>query len=192
MDLILCAVEAEIPAASHSEDRVRFIQELGEYLKFLLILRQHSAHSAGLATIMGAPNVIRGGSQSGNIRALDVILDGVLDCLCADYVPWTSAAAFHLPSMSDLSLPQALHMVSRNPARAAGLHDRGVIKAGMRGDIALVHLVRDLPMVTELGHQGYKHTSKQWHHGFMERRYASSEYDHSFQLIHLFYIKNYY
>ena len=115
MDLILCAVEANIPAASHdddSEDRVRFIQELGGSIsEFPVNLETaRSAHAAGLATIMGAPNVIRGGSQSGNIRALDVILDGVLDCLCADYVPWTLlASAFHLPTISALSLPQALH-----------------------------------------------------------------------------------
>ena len=122
MDLILCAVEANIPAASHdddSEDQVRFIQELGGSISEFPVnlATARCAHEAGLATIMGAPNVIRGGSQSGNIRALDVILDGVLDCLCADYVPWTLlASALHLPSISDLSLPQALHMVSRNPA----------------------------------------------------------------------------
>jgi alpha-D-ribose 1-methylphosphonate 5-triphosphate diphosphatase len=153
MDLFLCAVEAGIPAASHdddSEDRVRFTQELGGSISEFPVNLETArcAHQAGLATIMGAPNIIRGGSQSGNIRALDVILDGVLDCLCADYVPWTLlASAFHLPSISECSLPQALQMVSRNPARAAGLDDRGILKVGMRADMALVHLVRDLPMV---------------------------------------------
>ena len=133
-----------------SADRVRFIQELGGSISEFPVNLETArcAHAAGLATIMGAPNVIRGGSQSGNIRALDVILDGVLDCLCADYVPWTLlASAFHLPTISALSLPQALHMVSRNPARAAGLSDRGLIKVGLRADLALVHLMRDLPMV---------------------------------------------
>ena len=153
IDLILCAIEAGIPAASHdddSEDRVRFIKELGGSISEFPVNLETArcAHKAGLATIMGAPNVIRGGSQSGNIRALDVILDGVLDCLCADYVPWTLlASAFYLPNISGLTLPQSLQMVCRNPAKAAGLDDRGLIKVGMRGDMALVHLIRDLPMV---------------------------------------------
>lgn len=154
VDLILCAIEAGLPIASHdddSADRVRFIQELGGSISEfpVNIDTAHCAHEAGLATIMGAPNIVRGSSQSGNMRAIDAVHAGVLDCLCADYVPWTLvAAAFKLPSISELSLVEALRMVATNPARAAHLSDRGSIRPGLRADLVLVHPLRGLPTVT--------------------------------------------
>lgn len=160
VDLILCAIEARLPVASHdddSADRVKFIQELGGRISEfpVNIDTARCAHDSGLATIMGAPNIVRGSSQSGNMRAIDAIHAGVLDCLCADYVPWTLvAAAFKIPSISELSLVEAVHLIATNPARAANLSDRGSIQPGLRADLVLLHLVRGLPTVTATWAQG--------------------------------------
>jgi alpha-D-ribose 1-methylphosphonate 5-triphosphate diphosphatase len=107
-----------------------------------------AAHARGIATILGAPNIVRGGSQSGNMRALDAVLAGTCDCLCADYHPPSMlAAALALPELAGLSLAQAVAMVSAAPARAAGLRDRGALVTGLRADLALVRRHGTLALV---------------------------------------------
>ena len=102
-------------------------------------------------TVLGAPNVIRGGSQSGSIRAIDAIREGMCDCLCSDFAPWTMLqAAFRLPELADLSLPEAINLVSLHPAEAAGLDDRGEIAVGKRADLVLVDDSIDPPRVREV------------------------------------------
>jgi len=97
------------------------------------------ARAAGLSTILGAPNVVRGGSQSGSMRALDAILDGCCDCLCADYHPATLLQAIMmLPELGDISPARAVALATANPARAARLDDRGTIEVGKRADLILV------------------------------------------------------
>jgi alpha-D-ribose 1-methylphosphonate 5-triphosphate diphosphatase len=99
-----------------------------------------AAHKAGLAVLMGAPNLVRGGSHSGNISSRDVAANGHLDILSSDYVPGSLLqAVFRMPSeVEAISLPRAVAMVSRNPARAVGLDDRGEIALGKRAD--LIHV----------------------------------------------------
>jgi alpha-D-ribose 1-methylphosphonate 5-triphosphate diphosphatase len=88
---------------------------------------------------MGAPNVVRRGSHSGNVAATELARRGLLDALSSDYVPSSlMMAAFRLTRDADFSLPQALASVSRNPARAVGLADRGEIGLGLRADLARV------------------------------------------------------
>ena len=108
-----------------------------------------AAHDAGLAILMGAPNVVRGRSHSGNISATDLVRAGLLDILSSDYVPFALLqAAFVLPQRVDgLTLPQALATVTRNPARAAGLTDRGEIAIGKRADLVRVAVIGGLPVV---------------------------------------------
>lgn len=133
-----------IPLASHDDDtpeRIQALVGMGARLsEFPINLPTcAAAHGAGLATIMGAPNVLRGRSQSGSMRALDGILAGVVDCLCADYHPAAMMeAAFRLPALAGLPLPEAIRLVTANPARAAGLSDRGEIAVGRRADLVLV------------------------------------------------------
>ena len=81
---------------------------------------------------MGAPNVVRGGSHSGNVSARTLAEDGLLDILSSDYIPFSLIqSAFFLGEVVDsISLPQAVAMVSKNPAEAVGLTDRGVIEHG--------------------------------------------------------------
>jgi len=100
-----------------------------------------AAHEAGQAVLMGGPNIVRGGSHSGNVNALALAEAGTLDVLSGDYVP---AALGHamllLPRVCErISLPEAVAMASRNPARAIGLDDRGEIAPGLRADLIRVH-----------------------------------------------------
>ena len=108
-----------------------------------------AAHDAGLAILMGAPNVVRGKSHSGNISATDLVRAGLLDVLSSDYVPFALLqAAFLLPErVETMSLPLALATVTSNPAKAAGLDDRGEIAIGKRGDLVRVEVIRGVPVV---------------------------------------------
>jgi alpha-D-ribose 1-methylphosphonate 5-triphosphate diphosphatase len=97
------------------------------------------SRNAGLHVLMGAPNVVRGGSHSGNVSAIDLLHAGALDILSSDYVPFSLVqAAFLLANRSDTSLPHAIRLVSANPADAAGLSDRGRIEIGRRADLVRV------------------------------------------------------
>ena len=115
-----------------------------------------AAHDGGLSILMGAPNVVRGRSHSGNIAATDLVRAGLLDILSSDYVPFALLqAAFVLPQQVEgLSLPEAIAKVTLNPARAAGLGDRGEISVGKRADLVQVRLVGDLPVVRSVWRQG--------------------------------------
>ena len=115
-----------------------------------------AAHDAGLAILMGAPNVVRGQSHSGNISATDLVRAGLLDILSSDYVPFALLqAAFAMPGrIEEIDLPAALATVSINPARAAGLEDRGEIAIGKRADLVRVSMVGELPVVRGVWRQG--------------------------------------
>lgn len=99
-----------------------------------------AARAAGQFVVMGAPNIVRGGSHSGNVAAAELLRLGLLDILSSDYVPASPIqAVFLLFSRGDITLPQGAALVSTNPARAAGLDDRGVIVPGKRADVVRVH-----------------------------------------------------
>jgi alpha-D-ribose 1-methylphosphonate 5-triphosphate diphosphatase len=89
---------------------------------------------------MGAPNVARGGSQSGNIAAIDLIRAGLCDALVSDYhYPALGAAAFRLVDDGVMGLAQAWAMISTAPARIMGLTDRGTLVPCQRADVAIVN-----------------------------------------------------
>ena len=115
-----------------------------------------AAHSAGLAVLMGGPNVVRGMSHNGNISAAELAREGVLDVLSSDYVPFSlMIAAFQLPERVDsISLPQSVAMVTRNPAKAAHLDDRGEIAVGKRADLVRVRKADAAPVVRGVWRQG--------------------------------------
>ena len=117
-----------------------------------------AAHDAGQAVLMGAPNVVRGKSHSGNISASDLIAAGLLDILSSDYVPFALLqAVFILPQrLAEVSLPQALLTVTRNPAEAAGLHDRGEIAIGKRADLVRVSGETRVPAVRAVWKEGIR------------------------------------
>ena len=108
-----------------------------------------------MMNVMGAPNVVRGGSHSGNISARRWREAGLLDVLSSDYVPASLLhAAFLLHQRAGMSLPDAMRTVALNPARAIGLTDRGEIAPGQRADLVRVRLHGDLPIVREVWRDG--------------------------------------
>ncbi len=115
-----------------------------------------ACNAAGITVMMGAPNLIRGGSHSGNVSAAALAEAGLLQVLSSDYVPASLLlAAFQAPHcVSGMTLPRAVALVSRNPARATGLHDRGEIAPGMRADLLRVRLLDDMPVVRQVWRGG--------------------------------------
>ena len=116
------------------------------------------SHRAGIAVLMGAPNVVRGGSHSGNIAAETLAREGVLDILSSDYVPASLLmGAFDLARrIEGYALAAALRTVTLHPARAAGLTDRGQIAAGLRADLVRIRVAPDLPVVREVYRGGQR------------------------------------
>lgn len=113
-------------------------------------------HIAGIKVLMGAPNLVRGGSHSGNVATAELARAGYLDVMSSDYVPASLLlAAFTLPRMlPEITLATAIRTVTATPAEAVGLVDRGVIAPGKRADLVRVRLVRDLPVVNSVWRQG--------------------------------------
>ena len=108
----------------------------------------------GIAVMMGAPNLIRGGSHSGNVAAEELAKADLLDIVSSDYVPAALLlSAFHLAKIWD-DLPRAVATVSLNPARAAGLDDRGALSVGLRGDVVRVRRAGTTPTVRGVWSQG--------------------------------------
>ncbi len=98
------------------------------------------ARTLGDSVLMGAPNVVRGGSQAGNIAAKVLIQRGKCDGLVSDYhYPALAQAAFALVDQGVADLPRAWALISANPARIMRLTDRGVIATGRRADLAIVN-----------------------------------------------------
>lgn len=103
--------------------------------------RETAAHAraAGEAVVMGAPNVIRGGSHLGLLGAADAVMEGLCTVLASDYYYAALLhAPFHLVRERGLPLGKAWALVAENPARAAGLDDRGALAEGQRADLLLV------------------------------------------------------
>jgi alpha-D-ribose 1-methylphosphonate 5-triphosphate diphosphatase len=116
----------------------------------------NASKGAGLGVLMGAPNVMRGASHSGNVSARALAEHGLLDILSSDYIPFSLIqSAFFLGEVVDgISLPQAMAMVSKNPADAVGLTDRGVVEAGRRGDLVRVRVDEHVPVVRTVWREG--------------------------------------
>ncbi|MEM6481715.1 MAG: alpha-D-ribose 1-methylphosphonate 5-triphosphate diphosphatase [Pseudomonadota bacterium] len=98
-----------------------------------------AAHSAGEPVILGAPNVVRGGSHKGNISAIELISMGLCDALASDYhYPSLKRAAFLIADAGICSLAQAWELISSRPAAILGLNDRGSLVPGARADLVIL------------------------------------------------------
>lgn len=148
------ARERGIAVAAHDDETLEHVEEaarLGMTISEFptTLLAAEAARERGLATVMGAPNVVKGGSHSGNVSALDLARAGLLDALASDYVPISLLAAVLRLTQDDvgMTLSQAVNTASRNAAKAAGLDDRGEIATGKRADLIRVRLVDTHPVV---------------------------------------------
>lgn len=149
--------KAGIAIASHDDATLAHVEESVHYgMHIAEFPTTHEAanasHAAGMKVLMGAPNVVRGGSHSGNVSARELAENGVLDVLSSDYVPASLLmGAFALRDVEAVGgLHGAMRLVTKTPADAAGLVDRGEIIAGKRADLIRVMLSEDQPVVREV------------------------------------------
>ncbi|MCZ4288911.1 alpha-D-ribose 1-methylphosphonate 5-triphosphate diphosphatase [Hoeflea alexandrii] len=138
----------------HVDEAVGFGVRLAEFPTSIEAAK--ASHKAGMSVLMGAPNVVRGGSHSGNIAATDLARSGVLDVLSSDYVPFS---LIHAPfvladEIDDLDLPAAIRLVTATPARTVGLDDRGSLATGKRADMVRVRRESGVPVVRSVWRQG--------------------------------------
>ncbi|OHX14611.1 phosphonate metabolism protein PhnM [Chromobacterium sphagni] len=139
--------------AGHIAEALRDGVAISEFPTTLEAAQAARAH--GVQTVMGAPNVVRGGSHSGNVAALELARRGLLDILSSDYVPASLLhAAYLLEREAGWSLDHAIATVTVNPARAVGLHDRGRIAVGQRADLVEARLHGDVPLVRQVWKAG--------------------------------------
>ncbi|AXS39154.1 alpha-D-ribose 1-methylphosphonate 5-triphosphate diphosphatase [Breoghania sp. L-A4] len=115
-----------------------------------------ASHKAGMKVLMGAPNVVRGGSHSGNVAARKLAEAGLLDVLSSDYVPFSLLqSAFMLAeTVEGISVNAAINMVTKTPAEAVGLEDRGMIAVGRRADLVRVRTDGDVPLIRSVWREG--------------------------------------
>ncbi len=113
-------------------------------------------HMAGISVLMGAPNLVRGGSHAGNVAAVDLAAAGFLDALSSDYLPASLLpAALKLVDIgAGIDLPAAMRTVTETPAEAVGLDDRGEIAIGKRADLLRVHRRAAVPVVRTTWREG--------------------------------------
>ncbi|PSV33679.1 alpha-D-ribose 1-methylphosphonate 5-triphosphate diphosphatase [Photobacterium sp. GB-210] len=154
--------EKRIPLASHDDATSLHVEEshsLGMVLAEFptTIEAAQRSHELGLKVMMGAPNVVRGGSHSGNIAAHELATLGVLDALSSDYFPSSLLdAVFKLASdeRNALDLASATRLATANPAAALNLTDRGTIKEGLRADLMLVGRKANQAVIQQVWRQG--------------------------------------
>lgn len=171
VELAYAAHSAGISVASHDDDsaeRVETMTGIGADISEFPITLQaaQAANAAGMSTIFGAPNVLRGKSQSGSMKAIEAIHEGVADCLCADYAPASLlVAVFRIVELTDLDLAAAVRLVTLHPAKAAGLTDRGEIKVGKAADLIAVTTPGGLPQVNHMWRNGVPVYTANYRHG---------------------------
>lgn len=139
---------------AHVDEASAFGVRLAEFPTSVEAAR--ASHDAGMSVMMGAPNVVRGGSHSGNVSARDLAEIGVLDVLSSDYVP---ISLIHAPfvlahELDAISLPEAIAMVTATPARTVGFDDRGRIHPGLRADLVRIRHDHDPPVVRSVWREG--------------------------------------
>lgn len=146
------ARSSPVPLATHDDTTVAHVEEgvregvsISEFPTTLAAAR--AARERGLGIIMGAPNVVRGGSHSGNVSAGELARADLLDVLSSDYVPASLLHAAFLLQKEGFNLPKAVATVTRNPALMVGLVDRGEIAPELRADFLRVRVVDDIPIV---------------------------------------------
>lgn len=162
-EIVALAHRYDIPLASHDDttdqnvaDAIRDRVSVAEFPTTMEAAR--GLHQAGISVLMGAPNVVRGGSHSGNIAAVDLAREGLLDIMSSDYIPSSLLmAAMQLPRhVPAIDLAAAVRTVTKTAAEAVGLNDRGEIAVGKRADLIRVHVAHDVPAVRSVWREGYR------------------------------------
>ncbi len=159
--LVELAQQRDICLASHDDATPEHVQEavadgaaIAEFPTTLDAAKE--AHSHGLQVLMGAPNLILGGSHSGNVSAMDLVERELADIISSDYVPQSLVQAiFLIAEQVQLPLHKAMRLFTLNPAKAIGLDcDRGSLEVGKRADMITLHHDGVVPRLTSVVSQG--------------------------------------
>ncbi|WP_417692108.1 alpha-D-ribose 1-methylphosphonate 5-triphosphate diphosphatase [Roseibium sp.] len=150
-----------VAIASHDDATIEHVEEaialntrIAEFPTTLEAAK--ASRDAGMSVLMGAPNVVRGGSHSGNVSARELAEADCLDILSSDYIPASLIqAAFQLAAeVEAISLADAVAKITFNPAKAIGLGDRGSLQTGLRADLVQVKMIGDVPIVRGVWREG--------------------------------------
>jgi alpha-D-ribose 1-methylphosphonate 5-triphosphate diphosphatase len=149
-----------IPIASHDDWNAEEIAEnardgirISEFP--VSVAAAEAARAHGMEIIGGAPNLVRGGSHSGNVAVADLLASGLVDAFASDYVPPALLeAAWKAWQQHGIPLPQAVAMITERPARMVGLTDRGRLAVGLRADLVRVAAFRGTPVVRQVWREG--------------------------------------
>lgn len=132
-----------IVLASHDDETLEEVAEnhadgirISEFPVRLVAAK--GARALGMDVIAGAPNLVRGGSHSGNVAVTELLAAGAVDALASDYVPGALVEAAFVAADAGMPVPEAVALVTSGPARLAGLADRGRIAVGLRADFVRV------------------------------------------------------
>jgi alpha-D-ribose 1-methylphosphonate 5-triphosphate diphosphatase len=157
--IVDACTERGIAIASHDDATIEHVEEskafgvrLAEFPTSMEAAK--ASHEAGMAVLMGAPNVVRGKSHSGNISAKALADAGVLDVLSSDYVPFSLIHAPFVLAEAGMALAESIRLVTATPARAVGLDDRGRIEPGLRADLVRVRHRSGIPVVRSVWREG--------------------------------------
>jgi alpha-D-ribose 1-methylphosphonate 5-triphosphate diphosphatase len=152
--LVALARDHGTPLASHDDTTLEHVaQAIADGISIAefptTIDAAQALHSAGIPVLMGAPNLVLGGSHAGNIATSQLAKIGVLDVLSSDYMPGSLLmAALLLPKcVPGIDLAASVRTVSKAPAEVVGLNDRGEILTGKRADLIRVRVVGGVPTV---------------------------------------------
>jgi alpha-D-ribose 1-methylphosphonate 5-triphosphate diphosphatase len=138
-------------------EKVEFMNDAGARFAEMPITFEaaRKASELGWTVAMSAVNIVRGGSSSGHLNAQEGIENGLVDCLCSDYyLPSIINAVFVLVKKGILSLPEAVRLVTLNPAAALNLTDRGSIEIGKTADMVLLNSSFEFPVIRATIKQG--------------------------------------
>lgn len=156
-DLTEFAHSHGIAVASHDDDTVEKLvinEQIGvDISEFPINLETaRAAREKGFYTVVGAPNILLGGSHSGNMSAADAILDGSADILCSDYFPPAILhGIFYMAEKHGCALPELVKKATLNPAKAMRLdHDYGSVEVGKKADLLIVEVLDGYPVITHV------------------------------------------
>jgi alpha-D-ribose 1-methylphosphonate 5-triphosphate diphosphatase len=147
-----------LPLASHDDEDAQEVRRNAEdgirVSEFPVTLEAGTeAARLGVGVIAGAPNIVRGGSHSGNVAAMDLVRAGAADVLASDYVPAALLEAAFLIA-EETGLARAIATVTAAPAAMCGMHDRGTLAPGLRADLLRVTPHAGHPVVREVRRAG--------------------------------------
>ena len=155
----LCAFAHEhgVAVASHDDDtreKLEVNREIGvDISEFPINLETaRCAREMGFATVVGAPNILLGGSHSGNMSAAEAIREDCADILCSDYYPPAILhSIFTMHRVYGIPLPEMVNRATLNPARAMGLdEDYGSVEPGKKADLLVIDILDGYPVITHV------------------------------------------